>query len=261
MVIDLANRYNCAIYSLDPRGLAPFEFDLSTAGQAAVSLTKNTADARQDDGHAARPRGRNRRARHREQQRSRSRAAGRSCATRAPTTCSGYTSAVTDGRQVPQDQRAREAARAAGALAPRLCRDERDRSGACTRRRRKRDRLRPSPRRWARSPSPAQQRRNPIRSWIGMSPGTDGKTKISFVWNPTPAVPGVRREAAATRVAARGRRELRPVPSRKSHWRPDGSSSKCRQDPSSSRSLSRTRRATSSIAKCERSSCRASAWD
>ena len=31
-----------------------------------------------------------------------------------------------------------------------------------------------------------------------MSPGADGKTKISFVWNPTPAVPGVRREAAAT---------------------------------------------------------------
>ena len=41
MVTDLANRYNCAIYSLDPRGLAPFEFDLSSAGQAAVSLTKN----------------------------------------------------------------------------------------------------------------------------------------------------------------------------------------------------------------------------
>ena len=41
MVTDLANRYNCAIYSLDPRGLAPFEFDLSTAGQAAVSLTRD----------------------------------------------------------------------------------------------------------------------------------------------------------------------------------------------------------------------------
>ena len=30
-----------------------------------------------------------------------------------------------------------------------------------------------------------------------MSPGTDGKTKVSFVWNPTPALPGVRQEAAA----------------------------------------------------------------
>src|SRR5688572_18768951 len=41
MVFELANRYNTAIYTVDPRGLAPFEFDLSTAGQAAVSLTKN----------------------------------------------------------------------------------------------------------------------------------------------------------------------------------------------------------------------------
>ena len=38
----------------------------------------------------------------------------------------------------------------------------------------------------------ATSRRSLIRSWIGMSPGTDGKTKISFVWNPNPAVPGVR---------------------------------------------------------------------
>jgi hypothetical protein len=43
-----------------------------------------------------------------------------------------------------------------------------------------------------------QQRRNLIRSWIGMSPGQDGKTKISFVWNPAPVVPGVRRETPAT---------------------------------------------------------------
>jgi len=41
MVYELANRYNTAIYAVDPRGLAPFEFDLSTAGQAAVGLTKN----------------------------------------------------------------------------------------------------------------------------------------------------------------------------------------------------------------------------
>ena len=75
MVYELANRYNTAIYAVDPRGLAPFEFDLSTAGQAAVSLTKNHADARQHDGHAAHPRRRNRRPRHPEYQRSRQRAA------------------------------------------------------------------------------------------------------------------------------------------------------------------------------------------
>ena len=65
----------------------------------------------------------------------------------------GYTSAVTHGRQVPQDQRAREAAGRAGARAPRLSRAERGRSGARAGAEESRDRLRPSPRRWARSPS------------------------------------------------------------------------------------------------------------
>jgi len=45
-----------------------------------------------------------------------------------------------------------------------------------------------------------QQRRNLARTWIGMSPGADGKTKITFVWNPTPTTPGMRRELPA-RVA------------------------------------------------------------
>jgi hypothetical protein len=31
-----------------------------------------------------------------------------------------------------------------------------------------------------------------------MSPGTEGKTKVSFVWSPAPVVPGTRRETAAT---------------------------------------------------------------
>jgi hypothetical protein len=44
----------------------------------------------------------------------------------------------------------------------------------------------------------AQQRRNLIRSWVGMSPGADGKTKISFVWSPAPVMPGVPREAASS---------------------------------------------------------------
>ena len=99
----------------------------------------------------------------------------------------------------------------------------------------------------------AQQRRNLIRSWIGMSPGADGKTKISFVWNPAPAVPGVRREAAATRVAARRRRELGSVLSREGASRRAASSSKCRRDRSSWRSRSRMRLAKCSIAKRERS--------
>ena len=42
-VTEMANRYNTAIYAVDPRGLAPFEFDLSTQGSANVSLTKDRA--------------------------------------------------------------------------------------------------------------------------------------------------------------------------------------------------------------------------
>jgi hypothetical protein len=35
-----------------------------------------------------------------------------------------------------------------------------------------------------------------IRSWVGTSRGEDGKTKLTFVWEPVPAPPGVRRENA-----------------------------------------------------------------
>jgi hypothetical protein len=34
------------------------------------------------------------------------------------------------------------------------------------------------------------QRRSLIGTWIGMSPGTNGKTKISFVWKPGAVLPG-----------------------------------------------------------------------
>jgi hypothetical protein len=43
-------------------------------------------------------------------------------------------------------------------------------------------------------------RRGLIRSWVGMSPGANGKTKITFVWEPAPPRPGARGEAPA-RVA------------------------------------------------------------
>jgi VWFA-related protein len=35
-----------------------------------------------------------------------------------------------------------------------------------------------------------------IRTWVGMARGDQGKTRVTFVWEPTPAVPGVRREEA-----------------------------------------------------------------
>ena len=35
-----------------------------------------------------------------------------------------------------------------------------------------------------------------VRTWVGTSRGADGKTKLTFVWEPLPPPPGVRRDAA-----------------------------------------------------------------
>jgi VWFA-related protein len=195
-VTDLANRYNTAIYAVDPRGLAPFEYDLSSAGQAAVSLTKNTAmlDSTMDtlrvladetDGRAI------------VNSNDLDRGLRQIVRDSSAYYLLGYTSAVTtDGKFHKINVRVKRpglqvrarpgyvalsAAEVERALAPK----------------------KPGP-----PPAitealgtlavTAQQRRNPIRSWVGMSPGSDGKTKISFVWNPTPAVPGTRREIATS---------------------------------------------------------------
>jgi VWFA-related protein len=196
MVYELANRYNTAIYTVDPRGLAPFEFDLSTAGQAAVGLTKNTQMldntmdtlrilADQTDGRAIL------------NTNDLDRGLRQIVRDSSAYYLLGYTSAVTtDGKFHKLNVRvkrpglqvrarpgylAMSATEVERALAPRKA-----------------------------GPPPAitealgtlavttQQRRNPIRSWIGMSPGANGKTKISFVWSPAPTVPGVRGETAAT---------------------------------------------------------------
>jgi VWFA-related protein len=195
MVYELANRYNVAIYPVDPRGLAPFEFDLSTAGQAAVSLTKNqvmlenTMDtlrilADETDGRAIL------------NTNDMDRGLKQIVRDTSAYYLLGYTSAVqTDGKfhkinvrlKRPGLQvRARpgylalSAVEAERALAPRKAGPPPAITEAL-----------------GTLAATAQQRRNLIRSWIGMSPGADGKTKISFVWSPTPAVPGVRREAVA----------------------------------------------------------------
>ena len=196
MVYELANRYNTTIYAVDPRGLAPFEFDLSTAGQAAVSLTKNqvmldnTMDtlrilAEETDGRAI------------VNTNDMDRGLKQIVRDSSAYYLLGYTSAVpTDGRFHKINVRVKrpglQVRARPGYVA--LSAVEAERSLATKKA----------------APPPAitqalgtlavtaQQRRNLIRSWVGMSPGADGKTKVSFVWNPTPPVPGVRREAAAT---------------------------------------------------------------
>ncbi len=195
-VTDLANRYNTTIYSVDPRGLAPFEFDLSTAGGAAVSLTKDRAMlegtldslrilADETDGRAI--------------VNSNDLAGGMRQIVRDTSAyyLVGYTSTLTqpDGKFHKINVRVKRpglqvrarpgylaftATEVERALAPKKA-----------------------------GPPPAvtealatlavttQQRRNLARTWIGMSPGTNGKTKISFVWSPTPGAPGVRRDTPA----------------------------------------------------------------
>jgi VWFA-related protein len=193
-VYELANRYNTAIYSVDPRGLAPFEFDLSTQGAANVSLTKdramleNTIDslrilAEQTDGRAI--------------VNTNDLDSGLRQIVRDSSAyyLMGYTSTLTqpDGKfhkinvrlKRPGLQvRARpgylalNAVEAERATAPR-------KAGP------------PAAVTQALATLAATTRRSPIRTWMGMSPGTNGKTKITFVWGPNPSAPGVRSESPA----------------------------------------------------------------
>jgi VWFA-related protein len=194
MVIDLANRYNVAIYPVDPRGLAPFEFDLSTAGQAAVSLTNNTKMldntmdtlrilADETDGKAIL------------NTNDMDRGLRQIVRDTSAYYLIGYTSAVqTDGKFHKINVRLKRPGLQVRARSGYLAMSPSEVERSLT----------------SKKPGPppaivealgtlaatAQQRRNLIRSWIGMSPGANGKTKISFVWNPAPVVPGVRGERA-----------------------------------------------------------------
>ncbi|HUP40062.1 MAG TPA: VWA domain-containing protein [Vicinamibacterales bacterium] len=196
MVIDLANRYNVAIYPVDPRGLAPFEFDLSTAGQAAVSLSNNTKMldntmdtlrilADETDGRAL------------VNTNDMDKGLKQIVRDTSAYYLIGYTSAVqTDGKfhkiNVRLKRPGLQVRARPGYLA--LSPAEAERSLAPKK---------PGPPQAVAEAlgtlaATAQQRRNLIRSWVGMSPGAGGKTKISFVWNPSPAVSGVRGERAAS---------------------------------------------------------------
>jgi VWFA-related protein len=196
MVTDLANRYNCAIYSLDPRGLAPFEFDLSTAGQAAVSLTRNqqmldtTMDtlrvlSDETDGRAI------------VNSNDLDRGLRQIIRDTSAYYLLGYTSAVTtDGKFHKLNVRVKRPGLQVRSRPGYMAMSATEVERALTPKKA--------------GPPPAitqalgtlavtsQQRRNLIHSWVGMSPGSDGKTKVTFVWNPTPAVPGSRREPVSS---------------------------------------------------------------
>ena len=194
LVYDLANRYNTAIYTLDPRGLAPFEFDLSTQGSAAVSLTKDQAMlnttmdtlrilAEETDGRAI------------VNTNDLDKGLRQIVRDQSAYYLLGYTSQVsTDGKFHKINVRVKrpglQVRARPGYVA--LSATEAERSLA--------------PKKAGPPPAVTEAlgtlavntRRSVIRSWMGMSPGTDGKTKVTFVWSPTPPVPGVRRETPAT---------------------------------------------------------------
>lgn len=191
-VTELANRYNTAIYAVDPRGLAPFEFDLSTQGSANVSLTKdramleNTMDtlrilADDTDGRAI------------VNSNDLDKGLRQIVTDTSAYYLLGYTSTLSqpDGKFHKINVRVKrpglQLRARPGYLA--LTAVEAERATSLTKKAGP-----PAPVAEALATLAATTRRSLIRSWIGMSPGADGKTKISFLWNPTPAIPGVKRE-------------------------------------------------------------------
>jgi len=196
-VYELANRYNTAIYSIDPRGLAAFEFDLSTQGSANVSLTKDramlstTTDtlrilSDETDGRAI--------------VNTNDLETGLRQIVRDSSAyyLLGYTSTLSqpDGKfhkiNVRLKRPGLQVRARPGYLALNAFESERAtavRKGG------------PPPAvTEALGTLAAATRRSLIRSWVGMSPGANGKTRVTFVWNPTPPQPGAR---ARTEVPAR----------------------------------------------------------
>ena len=118
-----------------------------------------------------------------------------------------------DRRQVPRDQGAREAARRAGARAQGLLGAHASRMRRA--RWRRRSRRPPKPVEAALAAAVARpSRASVVRTWIGTSRGENGKTRVTFVWEPLPKAPGDRAaRGAGARVADGGRaRRLAVLP-------------------------------------------------
>ena len=194
-VFETANRYNTTIYAVDPRGLAAFEFDLSSAGQANVALTKDSAMlnstidtlrilAEETDGRAI------------VNSNDLDRGLRQIVRDTSAYYLLGYTSTLgqPDGKFHKINVRVKrpgvQVRARPGYLA--LSATEAERATLSLKK------TGPPPAiTQALSTLATSARRSPIRSWVGMSPGENGKTKITFVWNPAPATPGVRSETPA----------------------------------------------------------------
>jgi VWFA-related protein len=189
-VYDAANRANTAIYAVDPRGLSAFEYDINEGvGQSTDSRMLNTTMnslrqlADQTDGRAIVNRN--------------DLDGGMRQIVRDS---SAYYLIGYDSTQAPDDGKFHE-------IRVRVKRpgvQVRARKGywALTAEESARALAPPRP-----EPDPAitqalaavegRARANVVRTWVGTAPAASGKTRVTFVWEPVPAVPGDRREAAA----------------------------------------------------------------
>lgn len=187
-----ANRANVSVYSLDPRGLAPFEYDIDqnigqrtdrTMLNATMDTLRSLAD--QTDGRAIVNRN--------------DLEGGLRQVVRDSSAyyLLGYnsTQAPSDGKfheikvrvkRAGVDVRARKGYWAltvqdtAKALAPRKEADP-----GVTR---------------ALASVEAPSRSRIVRTWVGMSPGEDGRTRVTMVWEPVPPTPGAERRITPARV-------------------------------------------------------------
>ena len=193
LVYDAANRNNTAIYTLDPRGLATNEFDINEnvgmrADQATLRSTMDTLRilSEQTDGRAIVNRN--------------DLDAGLRQVVRDS---SAYYLIGYNSTQAPSDGKFHE-------ITVRVRRPGvqwRARKGywALTAEETARATAPPAPgppaaieRALGSIAGPAHGRA--IRTWVGMTRGENGRTRVTFVWEPIPPVPGVRSEEAA-RVA------------------------------------------------------------
>tara|TARA_Y100001949_G_scaffold169675_1_gene169884 strand:+ start:1567 stop:3624 length:2058 start_codon:yes stop_codon:yes gene_type:complete len=190
-VFDAANRANTSIYSLDPRGLASFEFDIDegvgfTTDRQMLGATMGTLRAISDttDGYAI-------------------------VNTNDPTDglkrvisdastyyLLGYTSqeAPADGEfheikvRVPRRDVNVRARSGFWAVSPEdLTRLEAGASAPAV----------PSNVDMALSLLTARRNQRFIQTWLGMTKGDNGLTRVSFVWQPAPRIPGERRDEPA----------------------------------------------------------------
>jgi VWFA-related protein len=193
-IYNAANRSNTAIYALDPRGLTPFEFDINegvgfTTDSRSLNATMDTLRVLADETD------------------------GRAIVNRNDLE-GGLRQVVRDAgayyllgynsTQAPTDGKFHE-------IKVRVKRpgvQVRARRGywALTEEETARALAPPRP-----GPDPAvtkalasvetPRRARVLRTWVGTSPGEAGKTRVSVVWEPVPAVPGERRAATPARVS------------------------------------------------------------